>query len=269
MKGSIFEYSDYKKYLVDLIDSHPRGSRGVRKSLAEASSSQMSHISNVLSGDSHLSPEQAEGAARFFGLNLSETEFLLLLIQQNRAGTQALRAIYNGLLDERRTKHLNFRSQIEMSDELKAKQENIYYSHWYYAAVHMLLMIPEFQSREAIGSKLNLAMDRVDSILSFLSEAGLIRKDGARWRVIRPAIHLEKTSPLVTKHHSNWRLKTMVDLDEKNDTHFHYSSVVSLSAKDYKTIRDVLVGALAKSIKVVKGSDDDIAAVICMDLYQL
>lgn len=269
MKNSIFEYSNYKKYLVDLIDSYASGSRGLRKSLAEATGCQVSHITNVLSGEAHLSPEQAEGAARFFGLNLEETEFLLLTIQQNRAGTKSLQDFFKNILNDRRTKNLNFRRQIEMNDELKSQQENIYYSHWYYSAIHILLMIPEFQTREALVQKLNISIERVDSILTFLSEAGLVRKEGSRWTVTRPTIHLEKNSPLVTRHHSNWRLKTMTDLDEKNDKHFHYSSVVSLSHEDYTAIREILVNSLAKSIKVIKGSEDEMAAVICMDLYQL
>ena len=66
--------------------------------LAETIGCQVSHITNVLSGSGHFNEEQAESAARFFGLNLHETEFFLLLIQYVRAGTTSLKKFYERIL---------------------------------------------------------------------------------------------------------------------------------------------------------------------------
>jgi len=268
MKSTIYEYRDYKKLTLDLIETGPKGARGKRKALAEYIGCQVSHISNVLSGPAHFGPEQTEASARYFGLSSQETEFLLLLTQFNRAGTVSLKIFYEKLLDQKQKKYSTLKKQLAMPDQLQSEQEACYYSHWYFSAVHVLLSIPEFQTREAVAKMLNLKLALVDSILAFLSDACLISKVGQKYQVLRTALHLDKTSPLISQHHTNWRLKTLLSFDQQNSDALHYSSVFSLSRKDYKRVQAILTKSLSDSLKVIDQSPEEELAVICMDFYR-
>jgi uncharacterized protein (TIGR02147 family) len=269
MNSNIYEHENYKTYLQAIIESSPNGPRGRRKALAEAIGCQVSHVTNVLSGSAHFSSEQIEAAARFFGLSHQETECLLLLTQYNRAATSTLREFYSKLLQDKKRQHSNLKVRLAMTDELKTDQESRYYSSWHYAAVHILLTVPSVNTREAVASKLDLPLSKVDEVLSFLSETGLIRKVGVHFEVIRPTIHLEKNSPLISKHHINWRLKTILELDQADENQIHYSSVVSLSEEDYLTIKEIFSKTLASTMDKVKRSPAEIAAVISVDVYPL
>ncbi|MBO9668769.1 MAG: TIGR02147 family protein [Bdellovibrio sp.] len=269
MKSSIYEYRDYKDYFLDLIESNPATRRGMRKELSEAIGCQVSHITNVLSGAGHFSQEQAEAAARFFGLSSLETEFVLLLVQYNRAGTSSLKSFYEKILNEKQVKCTSLKSTLEMPDSLQQQDEALYYSSWQFAAVHVLVSIPEFQNREAIAKKLELPIARVDEILAFLCEKGLIAKEGTRFKILRALIHLDKSSPLISKHHSNWRLKSMQSMEYNAEEKVHYSSVFSVSKKDYPRVQELLKKSLSESMKVIAKSPEEELAVICVDLFKI
>lgn len=270
MKESVYEYRDYKKLFLDLIDNSEGGGRGVRKQLAEAINCQVSHITNVLGGAGHFAQEQAHEAGKFFGLNSDEIEFLLHLVQFNRAGTMGLRTFYERLLEEKQKKHSALKSRLRMPDAVKSEQEARYYSSWHFAAIHVLLSILQFQSREAVAKRLELPLSRVDEVLGFLVEMGLVAKSGQKYQITRAQLHLDKASPLISKHHTNWRLRTLLALDQKMDEQkTHYSSVVTLSMKDYQRVREILATALADALKVITQSPEEEVAVICLDFFRL
>lgn len=59
--ASIFDYSDYKAFILSVDQSRPRG---FRKSLAAAIPCQTAYVSQVLNGGAHFNLEQAEAAGR-------------------------------------------------------------------------------------------------------------------------------------------------------------------------------------------------------------
>lgn len=269
MKTSVYEYRDYKESVVELINSMAGEGRGRRKELADHIGCQISHITNVLSGGGHFNQEQAEAAANYFGFNQAETEFFLLLVQFNRAGTSRLREVYLRMLDERQQKHSALKNRLSMPDSLKDREENVYYGSWQYGAIHVLLSIPDFQNREAISARLELPLSRVDAVLSFLVETGLCRKEGSKYLPARPLIHLDKSSHLIARHHTNWRLRTIDNLDLTDDSDLHYSSVFTLSKSDYPKVQEIMSKALAEALKVITASPEEHAAVMCLDVFHL
>ncbi|MBK7962577.1 MAG: TIGR02147 family protein [Bdellovibrionales bacterium] len=267
--SDIFSWRNYKEYLLAVIENNPAGSRGTRKKLAEAIGCQVSHITNVLSGAGHFSQEQAEAASRFLGLDHRETEFLLLLVQYTRAGTMSLREFYKKLLNERQKNNLPFKGGLKTHEGTPTVEENIYYSSWDFAAVHVLTSIPQYQTAEAIAKKLMISVSRVSEVLKFLIDSGLCRKEGQRVLIERPLLHLDRSSLLVSKHHINWRLRTIATLGEVAENDFHYSSVFSLSKHDYPKIKAILVQALSEATTAIRKSQEEDCAALCIDLFNI
>lgn len=272
MKSSIYDYDDYKSWLISRLE------RGSRKALSDAIGCQMSHLSAVTNDDAHLSLEQAEGVARFLSLNNDETEFLLLLVQKNRAGTPSLKRVLDRQLNVFREKRKNLKERLAMSDQLATDQESLYYSSWQFGAVHVALSLPETNTPEIIGARLGISIGRVRDILDFLCLNGLAEIRGDKYHIGRSQVHLSKSSPFVARHHINWRLRAIASLEgaigsESRDTvstsELHYSSVVTLSKKDFDRVHETVAAALSEALKIITSSPEEDAAILSIDWMRL
>jgi uncharacterized protein (TIGR02147 family) len=264
---TLFTAVDYKNFLRGTIALQPAGGRGVRKRLADQLGCQMGYISQVLSGPSHLSPEQAEAAARFFHLTPKETEYFLLLVAQNRAGTASLKIVYEGQLKQRRREARQLKSRLEI-DGPRADYQQTYYGSWHYAAVHLALDVPELRSPASLSARLGISHRKLRAVLQFLVEHGLVQKVGGEFRAAITALHLDGKSPFIARHHANWRLQAIQAM-EQDLTGLHYSGLVSASRKDLARIREKLSKCLEECIAIVRGSPPERLAALNMDLFSL
>ncbi|MGZ3769647.1 MAG: TIGR02147 family protein [Bdellovibrio sp.] len=269
MRKTIFEYYHYKKFIIDLIENSPYEGRGQRKALAESINCQVAHITHVLSGENHFSMEQAESAARFFSLTKDETQYFLLLVQHNRAGTVELRKFTDELLQELRDKNTLLKSRLKIKDTLSREDQTIYYSSWHYAAIHMALTIPELRTPERIAEKLNISAVRTLKVLEFLIQKGLATKTANQYKTEKPFLHLEKNSPLISKHHTNFRLRALQALDEERKNDLHYSLVFSINRADLPKVRESLVKSLEECASIIRPSREEELACLCIDLFSI
>ena len=112
MEKTIYDYSDYKAYLVGRIASLPHGGRGFRAQLAEKIGIQKAFVSHVLQGNSHFNLEHAEKVNAVFQHNSEESHFFLLLVQLARAGTQTLRQYFQKQMEAIVQKRLLLESRV-------------------------------------------------------------------------------------------------------------------------------------------------------------
>lgn len=268
LMDTLFTSTEYKSFLKNTIAAEPSGGRGVRKRLADHIGCQIGYITQVLSGAAHFSQEQAEAAARFFHLTPKETEYFLLLVSHNRAGTQSLQAVYESLLNRRRHDAKLLKSRLEIDGPKRDAYHQTYYSSWQYAAVHMALSVPGLRKPGALAEKLGIPLRRVGAVLNFLVEHELARKEGTEFHPTEQALHLERKSPLISKHHSNWRLKAIQSVEESQKA-MHYSGVISCSKKDLARVQEKLAKCLEECIEIVKKSPAEDLAVLNIDLFSL
>ena len=269
MKKSIYDYNSYKKFFNDLIETYPNGGRGQRKALAEGINCQVAYITHVLSGDNQFSLEQAEAAARYFSLTKEETEYLILIVQHNRAGTTELRQLFERLLREQREKHNLLKERLKIKETLSREDQVSYYSSWQYSAVHMALTVPKFRTVEKIAERLQLSPQRVLEILEFLTSRGLATKTLNQYQTKSPFLHLEKNSPLISQHHNNWRIRTLQSLDEQKHDDLHYSLAFSVAEEDLPKLRERLTKALEECAEIIRPSKEEDVACLCLDLFKL
>jgi uncharacterized protein (TIGR02147 family) len=268
-KFSIFESHDYKKFLLGWIERAPHQGRGLRKQLADAIACQTPFITHVLGGDYHLSLEQAEATGRWLGLNIAETEFFLLLVMKQRAGTKALEAVILKQIAERRANETVLKKRLNIKDKMSAEDQMIYYSNWHYAALHMACLIPELQTVAALEKHFRLDLPQIMNALEFLTEHKMIEEHRSRYRVLRPVLHLEKESALMAQHHTQWRLKAVETFLSKKNTDLFFSGVMSLSKDDYEWTRERLSQLLEEVVARLKDSKDETIACFNFDLFEI
>jgi uncharacterized protein (TIGR02147 family) len=264
----LFDHDDYRRYLrIALDEGH--AARGRRSRLAQFLKCQTSFISQVLSGRSHLSLEHALRASEFLAHTGEERDFFMLLVQKAKAGSKELEIYYGAQIEQARSCRQVVKERIKVKDELKLQDQITYYSAWWYGAVHVLCALPGTQTREQIAAKLSLPVEVVEKTLSFLEEKGLISENGGRYGIGKRRIVLGSSSPLLPRHHANWRMRAMQSVDHAKATDLRYSGVIALSRQDAARVRSVLLDALQKSEAILKETDEEAPYVMLMDLFEM
>lgn len=272
---SIYDYQDYKTFIVDWIELAPNKGRGQRIKLAEALGCQTPFITHVLTGDYHFSLEQAEACSRWMGLNESDSEFFVLMVLKQKAATKPAMHLLERQLSKRRNEENVLKKRLKIKEGLTSEDQMQYYSQSWYALIHMALMQPRLQTIEGLMEYFQLSRHKIVSILDFLAETKLIEfkndtASGMKKIVVKsPMIHLEKSSPLLAHHHANFRLKAIDAIKDKQLDNLHYSTVISLSEKDYDWVRSKISLLLEELADRVKKSDDEQLGVLNIDWFKV
>jgi uncharacterized protein (TIGR02147 family) len=263
---TIFKYDDYKSYVKDSLSELGHGSR-IR--FASALNCQSAYITQVLNKDAHLSLEQAADASQFLNLNKGEEEYFLLLVQYAKAGSKRLRDIFKVRLKEIKEKRALFSNRVQGNDELDEVTMVKYYSKWYYGAIHIVVTIPEYKTKESISDYLGLKMDVVNEAIHFLENAGLISSSTNGYVTGMTKVFLKGDSPFIVQHHQNWRLRAIDSFTKDQKGNLHFSSAYTLSESDFVSIKEKLFKHLQEVRDIVRPSKEEKLCVLNLDFFSL
>jgi uncharacterized protein (TIGR02147 family) len=266
-KSSIYDYLNYKAYLRFRMEQMERGGRGFRSELARAVGCQTGYVSQVLNSDANFSLEQGVLINKALSHSVQEGRFFLLLIEHARAGNAELKRHFRELIEEAVQNHLNLKERFQVKQTLSEKDQMIYYGHWSYVAVHVLVSVPAFQTAPAISKALGLSESKVRRIIEFLLSTGLMIEKHGRYQVGTTRLHLGKDSPLLAKHHANWRMKALASLEREEENTLRYTSVISVSESDVMEIKRRIVNLLEDYNSIVKDSKEETSYCLTLDFF--
>ncbi|MGZ3740564.1 MAG: DUF4423 domain-containing protein, partial [Bdellovibrionota bacterium] len=204
-----------------------------------------------------------------FQLSDAEVDYFLLLVHEERAGTKELKNRYRKKREQLLQEQDQLRRHFFTPQPLVLEQQARYYSSWHYAAIHVLLTIPIFREKSVIASRLSLPMEIVNAALEFLTHAGLAKFEEGEYRPGVSRIFLEKGSPLISKLHQNWRLRSLVQVDQAKEEDLHYSTVVTLSESDFRKIKESLLQTIEAARETIRKSPEEKLCSFCVDFYEL
>ena len=262
----IYKYSDYKGFLIDALKALPKGGRSA---LAKAANCQSGYITHVLNGHSHFSLEQGEAIATLLGLDETQTQFFLDLINMNRAGAESLRRHYAKRLRVEKERNSTLKSKLKTSNTLSVEDQAIFYSSWHYGAIHVCVSAPGCETEIGISKHFNLPLSKVNQIVQFLLRIGLIERKGEKLVIGKKQIFISSDSPLISKFHTNWRVKSIASLDQYTERDLHYSSVITCSKSDVEKIREIMVRTIEEIRSVVRDSPDEDVFAYAFDLFKV
>lgn len=116
---------------------------------------------------------------------------------------------------------------------------------------------------------LNLPVEIVSQVLSFFVRRGFAEQKGNEFFAGETRIHLPEDSPLVSRHHANWRMKAITSLDDKRPNDLHYSLVMSLSEEAAEKIRTILLQSVQEIEPVLKVAKDETVYALNIDLFHI
>jgi uncharacterized protein (TIGR02147 family) len=265
---SLFKFMSYKAYLRNAFGGS-QARTGIRKKAAAWMKCQTAYLSQVLNGSANLSLEQADLLSEFLGHDGEEREFFLLLVQYERAGTKSLENFFQLKINQHLERRQTIRHRIQSEEGLSVVDQAVYYSKWYYSCIHVLISIPELQTKAALAKALNLPLPTISEVLEFLETRGLAVFENGHFRIGPRHLHLAHDSPHITKHHSNWRGRAMASLDVPQENDLHYSVVVTLSQDDVLKIKAKVVDLIQESMAIVRDSKEESAYGFTLDWFNI
>lgn len=269
MKSSIFDYLDYKKYLADWIASRSSRGHGERSRIARVLRCHVAYFSRILQGGAQLSPEQAFAINGYLGHSPEEADFFLLLVHYGRVGTADLETHYRKKIQAEVERRNVLKNRLDYEKALPEVDQTTYFSAWYFAATHLLLSIPALQTKEALARYLRLSPSKVSKILSFLVASGLAIEKKGRYTRGPTSIHLGNDSPMISKHHTNWRLQAIQALEREKSEELHYSSAITIAEKYVPEIRKIMIQAIEQVRALVRESPEERLFCYTLDLFEV
>lgn len=266
---SVFDFKSYIDFLNTWIANQPRNGRGLKALIARYAQCNPAYVTLVMKGDAHFSLEQIERLKPVLQLTDEEFDFLFLLVEKEKAGTQSLKNYFNKKVEVILQQRLQLKSRVESKSILKEELQSRYFSNWLYAAVHTALTVPAMNNAQIIAQQLRVDEKSVKDVINFFLEAKLIEKTKSGYAPGEVRIHLPHDSDFIVRHHANWRIQSLKALDRATDKDFHYSSVVSISQDDFFIIREMILKFIETTKKVVKDSKEETLASIGIDFFKV
>ncbi len=260
----IFSFHDYRLYLRAWIEQARENRKSNLSRLAQLLNVNPSFLAHVLSGLKNFSFEQAAEISKIFGHTNLEREYFFALVHIERSGTQLLKNYWESkkraILDER----LKVKSRVGSHIELTAEDRAIFYSSWIYVAVFVSMAIGDGQTLDQIAERFALERSKAEEILNFLERTGICTRENNIYRMGQNTIYISNDSPLVVKHHTNWRMKAIQKMDTRQSNELFYTSPMSMSAADFEKIRELLLKNIESSQKIAQDSGAE--EVFCLNI---
>ena len=264
---NLFEFQDYREFLSNFLQS---SKKGAKLRLSQVLECQPGYLSQILSGASELSAEQAQRFTSFLGFDASMTHYFLLLVFHARAGTKSLRDHYQSQIETLRSQSQVLKNRLKPDKILAIEDQATFYSSWHYGAMHVCVSIPGCETEAGIASYFNLPLKRVYEVVQFLVRVGLVQRQvEGNLQIGSSQVFVGTDSPLISKHHTNWRFRAVDSFDRYKDSHLHYSSVISVAHSDVEKIREIMAQAIQKIRAVVRESKDECCYSYCLDLFEV
>ncbi len=266
----IFENDDYKAIVTGLVSEMPKKGRGQWTKMAQHLGLHNVVLSQIYRGDKQLTVEQAWDTAEYLGFSELESEYFLLLVQKSRAGNFRLEQYFEEKIKEVRTKSLDLKKRLKQDKELTEETRAIFYSNWYYSGIRLGTDSPEINTVEELSRRLDLPLNLVKRVVDFLLQNNLCVKENNKLSMGPARIHIGADSPLVTRHHMNWRLKAiekMSSVDHRNEMFF--TGPYSLSKSLLPKIRKHLVQVIDQCTSDVVESESETLACLNIDWFEI
>lgn len=265
----IFDFTDYKVFTREKLKAFAKLGRGQARKLALHLNINSVVISQILKGNRDFTLEQGFEVAEFLGLNEFERDYYILMLQLARASTHKYKTHIKKKLQEAQTKSKEIKSRVQTATEFTEEAKSLFYSNWYFIAISLATMIKEYRSIDALAQKFNLPRPLVRKTMDFLLANGLCIETKNGFEIGPRVTHLESTSPLVTRHHSNWRLKGIERMNAFDSEELFYSGPMTISFSLQQEIRKRLVQLIQENIKLLKNCPDETLMCLNIDWFKV
>lgn len=241
MSLNLFDFTDYRDYFKERISPQKHG-RGQQSACAKILRLHPSFLSQVVANQKDLSLDQAMALATYWGLSIDDTEYWLELVALSRAATHELKTFHQQKLKKLKAEKLSLKKDFSAAKTLQPLDQAIFYSHWMYSAIRIMISIPEEKNNSpyTLSKKLNIPLTMVNQAIDFLLQSGLIQWSGDNLVITDKVTQIKNHSPSAFNHYRNWRLKALERVHLFGDTESMVTATVSISRKNAAAVNELI-----------------------------
>lgn len=265
---NILEFHDYRLFFESFLKEKPKAGHGLLSQWAKSLRVSTTLLSQILKGKKSLSLELAEALALQIGLSEKEMEYLFLLVQYDRAGTASLKKRLKQKINEAQEASRSLKNRIQNAQKLNSEIKTQYYSSWIYSGVRNLAVCEGIHSLDQLAERLRLPRPLLSEIIDFLLKAALLTAQDKGWGPGVNSTYLSSDSPLVSKHHQNWRLKAMQKMEFQLPEDLFYTSPMSLSEEMARKLRKQLVDIIEELQKKAGPTPSEAVRCLSIDWFE-
>lgn len=219
----LYECEDYREALKGLVELQKSLGKSVTySSLAMAMRVQKPYVSKVMSGMADFNSDQLFMACRYLGLGSEETDFLLLLLDFDRALYPERRELLEKRIEKIREEKRDTGKKLDSVKKMDGDEFDIsiyadYYLEPDILLTHMMLTVEKFRKNlDLLRECLQMREERLGDILVRLEKMKLIAVKNEKIEILVNSMHLPKDSRLVGAHQQLLRMHCQHRLAQLN-----------------------------------------------------
>ncbi len=266
---SVFNFSDYKEFVRKKLLNVTNKGYGEYSRIAKHLNIHTSMVSQIFNGTKHLTFEQACGICIYFGFTEIETDYFVSLVQLERAGTNEARQKCQRDLTRLKLQSESLKNRLSKDATLSEEDNAFFYSQWFYTATKLITSIPGNHSAEIISKKLGIPLVQINKVLEFLLSVGLCVEANDKIKPGPANTHLGADSPLVSRHHQNWRIKGFEKMDLIGPSELFLTMPATLAEKDIMILRQRIVDFIDEFVKVIDTSKSEKLYCLNIDWFNI
>lgn len=266
---SIFEFNDYKEFVLAELKMRPKGGHGEFLKISKALGVHTTMVTHILRKDHHPSPEHTLALAEYLGLKPIETDYFVALVNLARASDQRSRRFYGEKVRACKEKSLALTHRLELKNKLGESDQAIFYSSWMYSAVRLLTAIPRYCTAGAIAKELNLSHQKINQVLDFLVSRGLVSKENNQFRYRELSTYVDRDSQFASRHNLNWRLRAIERLDQVASDEMVFTNPIVIAEADFERATEMVVNFINEFKKLADPSPSEILCCLNIDWLRL
>jgi uncharacterized protein (TIGR02147 family) len=261
----VFEFQSYKELVLGLVAAMPQRGRGQLGKIARHLRVHSTMVSQIFRGAKDLTLDQACALADYFGMSELETDYFIALVERERAGTLKLRRAIDRRIAQLKAQSAQVASRLPRAKTLSEEDKAVFYSHWYYSGARLLTSLEAYRTPDAVAAALSLPPSVVRRVIDFLIATGLCEEVEGELRMGPSRTHVPADSPLVQRHHVNWRLRAMERLPRLSDEELAFTMPMTISRQDGPRIREILTETIQRVSETVDRTDPEKLACLNID----
>jgi uncharacterized protein (TIGR02147 family) len=266
--ASVYDSNDYKLFLRDWLHDRPKNGRGEARQIAQRLNISTTLVSQVLNGDKHFTMESASDLVDYLALTDREGDHFLLLVDFARAGSHRLKARLKRRIEQSRESARELANRMKSDRNLTDAQSAVYYSHWVYTGITNFVATEPRATAEGLAERLQIPAEIARKVLAFLLESGILVNQSGRLEMGVKNFHIGADSPLVIKHHQNWRIKGFQHMPYTNSRNLFFTAPMSLSQEVADRVRDELPNFIEKIVSWVGPSPSETVRCLNLDWFE-
>lgn len=267
---NIFNYSNYRDYLVYNLKARPKQGYGELSKWASSCQVHPTLMSLVLKGERDLSPEQGFALGKHLELTTLEHEYFVQLIQLSRAGTKEFKDHISKKLNSIKTEATQIKKRFQHEAELSDDAKLIFYSSYIFSAIRLYCDTrKDGVTLEELMNRFSLRRSELAPKLEFLEKWGLIKQSHSHYQMGPSRTMVSRESTHVIKHHQNWRMQAMVKAERLGEAELMFTCPMAVSEKDFENFRTELTQLIQRFSAMIKDSKSENIGCFNLDWFWL